>query len=102
MVTVWPGAIWVFAGGSSLVTVPCCRIEFGSCWTLTFKWAFVSAVVAAFWLWFTTFGTETLPTPADTLIVTGVLSEDTAAPFAGLVLITSPFGTDPLLCSMTW
>ena len=66
MVTVWPGATAVPAGGFSLVTVPCCAVEFGSVWTLTLRLAFSSLVVAALWFRFTTLGTATVPTPPDT------------------------------------
>src|SRR5215469_536540 len=92
MVTGWFGLAWVPAGGSCLVTVPDGCVEVVSDWTWTFSPSFSRAFVALFWVWPTTFGTEIVPWPLETKIVTVVVC-GTAWPFDGLVLITVSLAT---------
>src|SRR6185436_13004269 len=89
------------APGFSLMTEPAGTVVLAAVLTVpTVRPALPSAVVAAAWVWFTTFGTATDDGPDDTTRATA-LPGATSVPAAGFSLMTEPAGTVVLAAVLT-
>src|SRR4029079_8518565 len=90
-----PGLTLVPAAGDWLITRPACTLLFSSVMLPTASPSAVSALVAWFWVRFTTFGTTA---PRDTVKLI-VAPKARVTPACGCWLITIPIGTVALLAN---